>query len=155
MIKPKDGTIKLIDFGLCDFINPGVSDLITRRCGSEEYCAAELIEKKTIPYSGIKADVWALGVVLYTLVTARFPFDPKKRKEVVLAGGAHPSVSFNEDLLVSRRLQDLISKMLEVNPHQRMTLEEIRNHPWCTAMTEAKSVVSAGKKIVAALLQTA
>ncbi|PWZ00345.1 kinase-like protein, partial [Testicularia cyperi] len=63
--------VKLTDFGLSRFINPS-NPLLETRCGSEEYAAPELIIGKK--YDGRKTDAWALGVVLYALITGSLPF---------------------------------------------------------------------------------
>jgi len=62
--------IKVTDFGLARFIN--TEQMLETRCGSEEYAAPELIIGK--PYDGCKTDAWALGVVLYALITGALPF---------------------------------------------------------------------------------
>lgn len=41
-------------------------------CGTPVYMSPEIVEKK--PHSYFKADVWALGVVLYALLSGKFPF---------------------------------------------------------------------------------
>lgn len=63
--------LKLTDFGLSRFIDPNSPSLETR-CGSEEYAAPELIMGKR--YDGRKTDTWAMGVVLYALLTGCLPF---------------------------------------------------------------------------------
>ncbi|SPO45609.1 related to SNF1-related protein kinase KIN10 [Moesziomyces antarcticus] len=92
--------VKLTDFGLSRFIDPS-NPLLETRCGSEEYAAPELIIGKK--YDGRKTDAWALGVVLYALITGSLPFmedvsvgangaregqgeerDPKQRKRHLL-----------------------------------------------------------------------
>eukprot|EP01115_Flamella_aegyptia_P010007 TRINITY_DN43429_c0_g1_i1.p1 TRINITY_DN43429_c0_g1~~TRINITY_DN43429_c0_g1_i1.p1 ORF type:complete len:219 (+),score=68.19 TRINITY_DN43429_c0_g1_i1:127-783(+) len=73
MFNPATGVAKLIDFGLCDFITESNNGYFTRNVGSEEYCPPELLAKKRSPYDGRKADVWCLGVVLYALLSTKFP----------------------------------------------------------------------------------
>lgn len=63
--------VKLTDFGLSRFINPA-SPLLATRCGSEEYAAPELIMGKK--YDGRQTDAWALGVVLFAIITGVMPF---------------------------------------------------------------------------------
>jgi serine/threonine protein kinase len=63
--------IKLTDFGLSRFIDLQAPTLRTR-CGSEEYAAPELIMGQA--YDGRKTDAWALGVVLFALLTSHLPF---------------------------------------------------------------------------------
>ncbi|VEU24045.1 DEKNAAC105109 [Brettanomyces naardenensis] len=69
--------VKLSDFGFTREIplvgNSGGRATLTEICGTEAYMAPELIMKK--PYSGIKTDMWALGVILYTMVAGEMPFD--------------------------------------------------------------------------------
>lgn len=62
--------VKITDFGLARFIH--ADQLLETRCGSEEYAAPELIIGKK--YDGHKTDAWALGVVLYALLTGGLPF---------------------------------------------------------------------------------
>ncbi|WFD00565.1 tRNA (cytidine(32)/guanosine(34)-2'-O)-methyltransferase [Malassezia yamatoensis] len=62
--------VRLTDFGLARFIQP--DQLLQTRCGSEEYAAPELIIGKK--YDGKKTDTWALGVVLFALLTGGLPF---------------------------------------------------------------------------------
>lgn len=62
--------LKITDFGLARFFHP--HSLLETRCGSEEYAAPELIIGKK--YDGRKTDAWALGVVLYALLTGGLPF---------------------------------------------------------------------------------
>lgn len=63
--------VKLTDFGLSRFIIPS-SPYLETRCGSEEYAAPELIMGKR--YDGRQTDAWALGVVLYAIITGSLPF---------------------------------------------------------------------------------
>lgn len=68
---PDAPLIKLSDFGLSRFIDPN-APLLETRCGSEEYAAPELIIGKR--YDGRLTDVWAMGVVLYALLSGSLPF---------------------------------------------------------------------------------
>jgi protein-serine/threonine kinase len=70
-LSPSGPLIKISDFGLSRFIDPN-SPLLETRCGSEEYAAPELIIGKR--YDGRKTDVWAMGVVLYALLSGSLPF---------------------------------------------------------------------------------
>ena len=128
MIDPFTGHVTLIDFGLCDFITVENKDRFTRRVGSEEYCAPELFCVTGDALCGTKMDVWCCGVVLYTLLSATFPFDPKKRKQMMRTTGQHPALKIN--FAGSDAVKDLINKMLTVNPNERITLAEVMNHPW-------------------------
>ena len=70
----KQNMIELADFGLCKTIKPG--EMCTARCGSEDYVSPEIL--MGVPYDGHLTDTWALGVVLYSLLEDRLPFDPPR-----------------------------------------------------------------------------
>ncbi len=53
-------------------VTPG--EKLTTRCGSDDYAAPEVIMGQ--PYDGREVDAWSLGVLLYTLLELRLPFDP-------------------------------------------------------------------------------
>ena len=59
--------------GLSKRIDPD-HPLDDTRCGSEEYCAPEIVMGQD--YDGRKTDAWALGVLLYGILESRLPFDP-------------------------------------------------------------------------------
>lgn len=61
VIMGKNGVVKLIDFGFAT-----CAPRTETHCGTPNYMAPELFEKKSI-YSPIKVDIWALGVLLYYL----------------------------------------------------------------------------------------
>jgi len=134
MINPESQQVKVIDFGLCDIATNG--EKLVRRCGSEEYCAPELLDSHVTSFSGVKLDVWCLGVVLYCLLAAQFPFNAKNRRTIMAYGGEHPTVSFSSN--ISGSAQDLLSKMLEINPAKRITMEEVAAHPWIVAQQQSQ-----------------
>ena len=69
------GKVKIIDFGLCDFMTEESGDLFHKKVGSREYCPPELAYDNVTSFSGTKVDVWCLGVVLYAMLCGTFPFD--------------------------------------------------------------------------------
>ncbi|KAH6561377.1 hypothetical protein BASA61_009286 [Batrachochytrium salamandrivorans] len=62
--------VKLIDFGLSLHYDPASKAAFAR--GSEPYISPELVLRQSI--NPLKADVWALGVILYAMLTLRMPF---------------------------------------------------------------------------------
>lgn len=64
--------ITLTDLGLSRRVTE--EELLTTRCGSDDYAAPEVILGQ--PYDGRATDAWSLGVLLYALLEARLPFDP-------------------------------------------------------------------------------
>lgn len=51
-------------------------------CGTTAYMAPEIVKKQS--YDGFAADIWALGVIFYVLLTGQFPFKSKKNNEADL-----------------------------------------------------------------------
>ncbi|CAD8155245.1 unnamed protein product [Paramecium octaurelia] len=70
--------VKLIDFGLAS-----ENQLCQDYCGTPAYMAPEIFQKK--PYDGKKADIWALGVLLYQILCGKVPFPGKNDEEIMLA----------------------------------------------------------------------
>ena len=67
----KNGGLKLIDFGLANFIDPFKH--LSTFCGSLYFAAPEVLSAKK--YIGPEIDMWSLGVILYVLVSGKVPFD--------------------------------------------------------------------------------
>jgi len=124
------GKVTVIDFGLCDLVKDGRPS--ERFCGSIDYVAPEVLGKKS--YDGFLADSFSLGVVLYTLLFAEFPFVAKERLQSLRLGKEHAKIVFSETKMkrwnIEPLAKDLISKMLRSNPEKRISLNEVKLHPW-------------------------
>ena len=125
MITDND-SVRLIDFGLAKAKKPG-KQLLKTVAGTPYYMSPEVLDGAY----GTKADIWSLGVILYTLVSGYLPFQGSNQTEVfakIKSGSFH----FNhpEFLAVSQECKDLITKMLTVNESKRITGTEALRHPW-------------------------
>ncbi len=69
---------KIIDFGFG--IRTPKDVFLKIYCGTASYMSPEIIRKTE--YNGFKSDIWALGVVLYVMLTGRFPFKAKTEKDL-------------------------------------------------------------------------
>ncbi|CAL8268572.1 unnamed protein product [Lota lota] len=118
--------IKLADFGFGNFYNAG--ELLATSCGSPPYAAPEVFEGKE--YEGPQLDIWSLGVVLYVLVCGSLPFDghslPVLRQRVTEG-------RFRIPFFMSEDCENLIRKMLVVDPARRISVAQIKQHRWMMA----------------------
>jgi len=137
MLIDKSGQIKLIDFGLCDFVFDGNRQLklSMESVGSPAYIAPEILKAR--PYNAIKSDVWSSGVVLFALLFGRFPFSSYQYE--CMASGEALAVQFPDGKEVSQSVKDLLSGMLELNPEKRMDMQQVDEHGWLRNYTECTS----------------
>jgi len=109
LVDVKNSFVKIADFGLSTMMQDG--DFLKTSCGSPNYAAPEVISAKL--YAGPEVDVWSCGVILYTLLCARLPFDdeyiPSLFKKI-RAG------TYEQPMHVSESCRELISQMLVVDP---------------------------------------
>lgn len=115
--------IKLSNFGLS--IMQCENHLLKESFGSTIWAAPEVISGNLCV--GPKVDVWNCGVILYSLLCGCFPFDDenetnmyKKIKDGIYILPSH----------LSLEARDLICQMLWSDPSQRVTISEIKQHPW-------------------------
>ncbi|XP_059139873.1 serine/threonine-protein kinase SIK2-like [Physella acuta] len=115
--------IKIADFGFGNFFEP--NEQLATWCGSPPYAAPEVYEGKK--YLGPQIDIWSLGVVLYVLVCGALPFDgPNLQvlRDRVLSG------RFRIPYFMSSECEQLIRRMLVLDPTKRYSIAQIRAHRW-------------------------
>ncbi|OAQ96847.1 hypothetical protein LLEC1_03716 [Akanthomyces lecanii] len=118
-----DLQIKIADFGMAALHQTATHQLATA-CGSPHYAAPELLKNRQ--YRGDKADIWSMGVILYAMLSATLPFDDPDLR--VMMGKTKKGV-YEMPKHVSPEAEDLIRRMLQVNPERRINLHEIWKHP--------------------------
>lgn len=108
--------VKLIDFGLAAYYLQGN---LKTSCGSSDYAAPELFTSSL--YYGPPVDVWAMGVILFSMVAGEFPFEDIQ---------ATLDVNYEWPISPHRSLSTLIEGMFDLNPDLRLTVEQIRRNDW-------------------------
>lgn len=115
--------VKIADFGLSNFMSDG--NFLKTSCGSPNYAAPEVISGKL--YAGPEVDVWSCGVILYVMLCGRLPFDdefiPALFKKI--SNGVYTIPNY-----LSPGAKNLLTRMLVVNPLNRITIHEIMQDEW-------------------------
>ncbi|XP_056009240.1 calcium/calmodulin-dependent protein kinase kinase 1-like isoform X3 [Ostrea edulis] len=125
-----DGHLKIADFGVSNEFT-GSDITLTNTAGTPAFMAPETLKEEKENFSGKATDVWAIGITLYCFVIGRCPFEdefPLSLHKKIM----NDPVKFPEKPVVSEKLKDLILKMLDKIPDTRITLPEIKEHPWVT-----------------------
>ncbi|CAI2179088.1 13232_t:CDS:2 [Funneliformis geosporum] len=78
-------------------------------------------------------DIWALGVTLYCFIFGQCPFIADTEFELFFNVIPKQPLGFPEGMPISGDLRDLLMKLLEKDPKKRITLEEVKKHPWVVA----------------------
>ncbi|KJA14333.1 hypothetical protein HYPSUDRAFT_208789 [Hypholoma sublateritium FD-334 SS-4] len=121
--------VKVGDFGLAALIeNPGERKKTI--CGTPNYIAPEVLFDTANGHS-FEVDTWSIGVILYTLVVGRPPFQTKDVKAIYKRIRAN-EYEFPTDRIISSAVQHLIQQILTQDPSQRPTLHEIVDHAFFT-----------------------
>lgn len=115
--------VKIADFGLSNIMTDG--NFLKTSCGSPNYAAPEVISGKL--YAGPEVDVWSCGVILYVMLCGRLPFDDDFIPELFrkISNGVYTLPSF-----LNESAKNLLTKMLVVNPLNRITIREIMEDEW-------------------------
>ena len=131
--------LKITDFGFSRRQEKGAN--LETYCGSYAYAAPEVVLGD--PYDGEPADIWSIGVVLYAMVSGRLPFKDNDIK--TLLSDIASKITFRSR--ISKECQDLVRGMLTFNVSDRMTLEQIKAHPWMRSASKEAAVAAARPSI--------
>lgn len=121
----EDADMKLIDFGLSDFIRPEerLNDIV----GSAYYVAPEVLHRS---YSS-EADMWSIGVITYILLCGSRPFWARTESGIFRAVlRADPNFDDLPWPTVSPEAKDFVKRMLNKDYRKRMTAAQALTHPW-------------------------
>ncbi|XP_024996492.1 calcium-dependent protein kinase 17-like [Cynara cardunculus var. scolymus] len=128
----ENAPLKATDFGLSVFYKQGeeFSDIV----GSAYYIAPEVLKRKYGP----EVDIWSIGVMLYILLCGVPPFWAESEHGIfnaILRG----HVDFTSDPWpsISPQAKDLVRKMLNSDPKQRLTAYQVLSHSWIKEDGEA------------------
>jgi len=119
--------LKLADFNL----SQEVIKRLYVECGTPMYMAPEMFTHKGYD---VKIDVWAVGVILYSLLCGFPPFGSENdcrtemHNKISIGTYGFPKPYWDH---VSEEAKDLVCSMLQFNPSLRLSAEDVLGHPWC------------------------
>ncbi|CAL4894182.1 unnamed protein product [Urochloa decumbens] len=130
--KDENAPLKATDFGLSVFFKEG--EVFRDIVGSAYYIAPEVLKRSYGP----EADIWSVGVIVYILLCGVPPFWAESEHGIfnaILRG----QVDFTSDPWprISQGAKDLVRKMLNPDPKQRISAYDVLNHPWIKEDGEA------------------
>eukprot|EP00352_Strombidinopsis_acuminata_P003276 CAMPEP_0176381638 /NCGR_PEP_ID=MMETSP0126-20121128/32040_1 /TAXON_ID=141414 ORGANISM="Strombidinopsis acuminatum, Strain SPMC142" /NCGR_SAMPLE_ID=MMETSP0126 /ASSEMBLY_ACC=CAM_ASM_000229 /LENGTH=226 /DNA_ID=CAMNT_0017745579 /DNA_START=264 /DNA_END=944 /DNA_ORIENTATION=- len=117
--------IKVSDFGVARFVQ---NELATTACGTPSYLAPEM----TIGGGyGKEVDMWSIGIIIYIMLCGFPPFYSDNNQELfkMIQSGQYdfPSPYWDD---VSESAKELVKSLLQVDPKQRLTADQVLMHPW-------------------------
>jgi serine/threonine protein kinase len=115
---------KVVDFGMS--INIEESTMVSNNSGSPLYSAPEVLLAQ--PHDAKKSDIWSLGVMLYYMLVGDYPWENVYTYNELVSYVTKESLIINYPPYVSSHMRDLINKMLQINPNNRITTQDIMNN---------------------------
>ncbi|XP_041490167.1 testis-specific serine/threonine-protein kinase 4 isoform X2 [Microtus oregoni] len=139
LLLDKRENVKISDFGFAKMVpssqpvrsSPsyrqmnGLAHLSQTYCGSFAYACPEIL--LGLPYNPFLSDTWSMGVILYTLVVARLPFDDTNLKKLLRE--TQKEVTFPSNINISQECKNLIFQMLR-QATKRATILDVLKDPW-------------------------
>jgi len=125
---------KITDMGLSKLVDLEAQSKLKTFCGTPQYLAPEVLTSRIRGDGsyGFEVDNWSLGVILYVMVSGMPPFSPDRQDKQLIRQVCDGDYSFTQSRWhsVSQEAKDLISGLMTVNKHKRLTAQQALEHPW-------------------------
>ncbi|OQR91576.1 protein kinase [Achlya hypogyna] len=123
-----DMQLKIGDFGLASHLDSRAEKRKTM-CGTPNYIAPEILNGARNDGHSFEVDVWSTGVILYTLLVGRPPFETRDVKDTYRLIRAN-DYSFPDTVALSPAAVNLITEILRHDPTKRPSIANILRHPF-------------------------
>jgi len=130
LIDEASGELKITDFGLSAMRGTSTAEeleLLHTQCGSPNYCAPEIIHSAKKGYNGVMVDVWSCGIILFALLAGYLPFYDENTRNLY-------KMIQNDAVKYPKKFppgaKDLCERLLTKSPDRRISLAEVKQHPW-------------------------
>uniref|UniRef100_A0AAX7UBD3 Dual specificity protein kinase TTK n=1 Tax=Astatotilapia calliptera TaxID=8154 RepID=A0AAX7UBD3_ASTCA len=139
-----NASLKLIDFGIANRIQPDVTSIMKdSQVGTLNYMPPEAI-KDTSSQTGKarskispKGDVWSLGCILYCMTYGKTPFQSITNQISKLHAIIDPSHKIEFPDISEKDLLDVLKRCLVRNPRERIAIAELLEHPYLQLKPQA------------------
>lgn len=128
-----DGTFKLADLGVAYVMSEeelALGGIVKKTDGTLHFYSPEACQDEGDGFNAFTADVWALGVTLYILLTGELPFDKDDPFHLF------QSITDDEPPIpdsLSEPCREVLRGLLDKDPTTRLTLDQVLAHPWVLA----------------------
>ncbi|KAI2796487.1 hypothetical protein BLOT_015779 [Blomia tropicalis] len=128
-LTPGNIIVLIADFGLSRVVYRRKTGLLACKsyCGTPNYMAPEL--KLHLRYNAFDVDMYALGVMLFVMVQAAYPFDADD-DEKALQQALKLDIQWHDYGLVSEECRSLLKSLLEPNATKRLSMRQLITHHW-------------------------
>ena len=123
LLLTKDDVLKIIDFGLSNYSR--IDILLDTPCGSPNYASPEMVSGQK--YNGFLTDIWSTGIILFAMICGYLPFEDKNN-EILFKKIFYCKINYPEH--IGKLPLDLLKKIIVPEPCKRITLEQIKQHPF-------------------------
>ncbi|XP_037039863.1 testis-specific serine/threonine-protein kinase 3-like isoform X2 [Bradysia coprophila] len=137
--------VKLTDFGFSRYITDTESDskddyngYSETFCGSLLYVAPEIV--RGVAYNPYKSDMWSLGVVIFTMLNCKVPFN-ETHPSIIYKLQMSQKYRFNERVN-SDEVKRLIKRLLQPNPKERPSIDTVLADHWFETDTSTEGLSS-------------
>ncbi|CAF1423403.1 unnamed protein product [Adineta steineri] len=131
--------MKLCDFGFSKDVLKCKEYLSKTYCGSRAYVSPEIL--LGLPYDAKKADVWAIGVILYIFVTGVMPFKEDKNNQLILKQHQKLQLHWPNENEREQSARNLILHIFTYDWQKRPNIQQVSSHAWFT-MSQTTEIIS-------------